>query len=70
VTLVSLKAHKHDNNQTGFLSFRKFIKFDRKETKKLFDLRNCNYDHPLKDDKVIVSWILYIVASFNRKFVS
>lgn len=34
--------------------FRKCLKFDKNENRKFCKLQNCNFDHPLKDQKVVV----------------
>lgn len=50
-----------DNNIDDLMkllkSYRKFAKPDRHETKKFFNFANCNFDHPLKEQKVLVSFV-------------
>lgn len=51
----------HCNNNIDYLmklhkSYRKFAKPDRYEVKKFFNFTNCNFDHPLKEQKVLVSF--------------
>lgn len=37
-----------------YYCFRKCLKFDKNDNRKFCKLQNCNFDHPLKDQKVVV----------------
>lgn len=49
-------ATKHDlSSKPACFVSRKCLKFDKNDSKKICNLQNCNFDHPLKDQKVVAS---------------
>lgn len=55
------KTTNCDNNIDDLIKllkyYRKFAKPDKYEAKKFFNFANCNFDHPLKEQKVLVSFV-------------